>query len=286
MNLLFKLMSLALFATPFVCATLFLPEERKIIESLAKRGEAFIQKYEVDPELKNLLDEHHQDIVAHLKYFAKHGLPKSPTVWQFKWLPGYYVKYNLARIDGMERIKKAIKDHNLDLLDVPEKRIYHVKGRPREVSNMNYVVIVKKIERDHHAQPMSKRHAEQMIKLIKESEYVSMSANNYIRTYNGKIVVIDTESTFDKNKFLSRGLMRLISEPHVISKDYTADALKLILAHLAVHIKKLPARSQHSFNHAVKGKLTKAKAQYSRYFEQMLRKSRDEKVSQKMTPLD
>lgn len=192
----------------------------------------FISRYSVDPALKNILDQHAYEIEDKLDKLAHRGLKEHAT-WQFDWLPGYYVKYNLSRIRGMERIKRCIEENNLDLLGVPDKRIYHVKGRPEILDNRNYVVVIKAIETDPAFQVLSLRHVQQLATLMRKSTYISMTATNYIRTHNNKLIIIDTESTFDKKLLLSKGFMRLISAFHDINKDYTQEALEFVLNQMA-----------------------------------------------------
>ncbi len=193
---------------------------------------SFIKKYEVDPEVKAILDAHHEEISHRLNKITHQGITEHQA-WTFPWLPGYFVKFNLDRIRGMERMKRVIEHHHLDLIEVPDKRIYHVKGRPETLNNMNYVVVVKAVVADPHAEPMTLRHVQQMETLMRETHYISTTATNYIRTFNGKLVMIDTESTFDRTKLLSKGFMRLISAYHDINKDYTQEALRYILTQMA-----------------------------------------------------
>jgi hypothetical protein len=77
-----------------------------------------------------------------------------------------------------------------------------------------------------------------MITLMKETEYVSLSSRNYIRTYNQKIAIIDTESSFNIKKLVPRGFMRLIGTLHVLKRDYTKEALQYLLVAMAQELKK------------------------------------------------
>jgi len=197
--------------------------------------DAYIRKYAVDPEIAAILDAHHDDIARVLRKAADAGRTEH-TTWNFPWLPNYMVKLNIKRITGMERIKKCIEEYNLDLITVPDKRLYHIKGRPTSLSSKNYLVVVKMSETDPHRKPLSLRHMQQIITLMKKSTYISFSASNYIRTYHDKIVMIDTESNFDIRQLLSGGYIRLIAAKHDISRDFTKEALQYLLREIAIEL--------------------------------------------------
>lgn len=217
----------------------------------------FIARYQVDPATAHILDAHAEDILAHLHRIQKHNITEHET-WTFRWLPGYIVKFNLERIHGMEKMRRCIVKHNLDLLTLPDKRIYHVKGRPTLLNNMNYVVVIKMIETDPNRQPMTPRHIEQLIVLMEETGYISTTATNYIRTYHGKLAMIDTESTFDKSKLLSKGYMRLISAYHKVKKDYTKEALQYLLTRMAVEFLRYSKSDYKAIYTEIKDQLKKA----------------------------
>ena len=192
--------------------------------------EAFINKYSVDKDLQEILDNHYEDISYEMRRFLKPGRCKH-GVWTFSWLPGYYVKYNLDRIYGMERMQRRITKYNLDLITLPDKRIYNLKGRPTKLTNKNYVVIIPTVEEEKITEPMSLRLVQQMCTLMHQTGYVSMTKANYIRDKNGIITMIDTESTFDHTiPFL--GFRRLLSAGHQVN-DYTKKAIKYILREIA-----------------------------------------------------
>ena len=202
------------------------------VNALSKTDAEFVAKYAVDPEVKTILDKHSPEIIAKVDNAVKKGRTEH-TTWEFSWLPGYIVKLNLARIQGMERMKRAIKKHNLDLLILPDKRIYNLKGRSEKVNSLNYVVVVKKIETDPLRKPLTLRHVSQLVTLMLETEYISLTADNYIRTYNDKIALIDTESNFDIKQLLNKGYIRLIAAKHNLSTDYTDEAVQHILTQMA-----------------------------------------------------
>ena len=228
------------------------------IQSALSAGteEEFIAKYAVDPEIAEILDKNVIAIEDHLNRIKRNHITEHET-WTFPWLPGYIVKFNLARIYGMERMRRCIEKNNLDLLGLPDKRIYHVKGRPTKLSNFNYVVVVKLVEKDPNAQPMTTRHVEQLIRLMKDTGYVSTTSANYIRTYNGKLIIIDTESTYDLSLLVSKGFMRLISPRHNIAKDYTQEALEFLIIQMVAEMRKNKKRARKSLQKEIEGHLRK-----------------------------
>ncbi len=151
--------------------------------NLSARRDDFIEKHSVEPALQEILDDHADEIYKCLKKIH-HG-SKNHGVWKFKWLPGHYVKYGLARIRGMEKMKKCIKEHDLDLLTVPDKKIYHIKGRPQELSNDNYAVIIKGVDRTPDPEPLTLEQVKQLCTIIHETKYISMTSSNFIRGTDG-----------------------------------------------------------------------------------------------------
>ena len=131
-------------------------------------------------------------------------------------------------------MNRAIKKHNLNLLTMPDKRIYHVKGRPDRLNNQNYVVVIKAVEEAKHPKPLNLKQVQQLSTLIKETAYVSLTSTNYIRMDNDKIALIDTESTFDPAK-ISKGLFRFIQGGN-IDVEYTDEAVEFIIADLIEYI--------------------------------------------------
>lgn len=181
--------------------------------------------YLVNEELQAILDNHADEIYQKIKKVnlstQKHG------AWTFDWLPGYYVKYGLARIKGMEKMKRCIKEHDLNLLTVPDKKIYHIKGRPLELSDRNYAVIVKKVEATKDPQPLTLEQVKQLSTIIHQTRYISMTSSNFIRGTDGLLHLIDTESTFSSHSIL-RGFLRMITTRPNLNTQYTEEALTYI----------------------------------------------------------
>ena len=113
--------------------------------------EYYKERYKVDQEIAQILDAHNELIAAQLTQVEsgskKHG------VWTFTWLPGYYVKYGLARIAGMEKMQQVIDRCKLTSLYVADKRLYHIKGNPTALSNLNYAIVIKAAEARFRSPP-------------------------------------------------------------------------------------------------------------------------------------
>ncbi len=203
-----------------------------------------IEKYAINHKLKSILDDHSDELIALMDEHVNLGKVKH-GVWKFSWLPGYYVKYNLDRIYGVENMKRCIDKFELDSLVVAEKSLYHVKGRPMELSNDNYLVIAKAVKPGKRLPPLSLKQIEQMCKLMHETSYVSLHTKNYIRTADNKIALIDTESTFDSNDLLL-GYARMIGAEgryHAFTKEAFSYLLHRALKELKHH--KIPAKKDY-----------------------------------------
>ena len=206
---------------------------------LSEKDRAFIEKYSVDKSIQALLDAHVDEIKQALKK-ANYDGKSTHFVWTFDWLPGYFVKANIARIYGMEKMNRAIKKLNLDLISVPEKKLYHIKGQPDTLTNRNYLVIIKKVETGvGYEVPLSLRQVKQLCALIRETSYVSMTRTNYIRLSNEKLCIIDTESTYDPHALL-KGFMRLIRGYHDLNTGFTEEALKYLFKEIFREIANKP----------------------------------------------
>jgi hypothetical protein len=185
----------------------------------------FIKKYSVDSVLQQILDIHADEIASKIDEMKLKGIKKH-GVWTFDWLPGYFVKSNVDRIYGLERMQKCIENHNLDMLAIAEKGIYHIKGKPLDLSSWNYVIIAKKVIPAAEQKPLSLRQVQQLITLMHETEYISLHESNYILTEGEKIVLIDTESAFNKN-LIFEGFMRHLRGD--LNKKFSDEALKYVL---------------------------------------------------------
>ncbi len=150
-----------------------------VIAHVLSAQEHYLERYAVDPEVIALLDAHSELLAAKLAEVEdgskKHG------VWTFEWLPHYYVKYGLARIAGLEKMQEAINRCKLTSLYVADKRLYHVKGNPTALSNVNYAVVVKAAKAAQGLPPLTLEEVQQLCTLMHETGYISMSGTGAVR---------------------------------------------------------------------------------------------------------
>ncbi len=194
-------------------------------------GEAFVKEHSVSEELAQKLDQHSEQLARlvekiHATPRQKHG------VWTFDWLPGYYVKYNVSRVIKAELLRRCIQKEGLDLLHVPQKLLYHIKGRPTELSNLNYVVLSKKVKdspSEYHKR-MDLEQVQQFMTAIEKTGHLSTFEPNFLRLSDRRISFIDTDGTFNMTK-PNTGFTRLLDRSLV--HYYTADALEHIIDRIA-----------------------------------------------------
>lgn len=211
--------------------------------SLTLRGqEHYLDRYPVDPEIAAILDEHSDEIAQKLDQVdagsKKHG------VWTFDWLPDYYVKYGLARIAGVEKMQEAITRFGLSSLTVADKRLYHIKSAPQELTSRNYAVVIKRVKAQHNVPPITLDEMKQLCTLMHATGYISLAGPlskkgpNYIRVKGGKFCLIDTESRYEPERLLL-GFMRIL-RTHDFSRDLSEDALKLVFLEIRQLLEKQP----------------------------------------------
>jgi len=220
----------------------------------------YIEHYSVDPKIAAIMDRHSNEVSKKIKKINQSRMQKH-GVWQFDWLPGYYVKYGLARIDGMELMKKCIQDHNLYHLTVPNKKIYHIKGRPSELSDQNYAVVIKEVKFSPHDMPLTLEEVKQLCTLAHETDYISITKRNVIRTKNGKLSLIDTESTYSRKRLL-KGFLRMIGGFYDLNKDYEREALKHVFWEIKNYLADHPQEADFAMN-LLRGYLKEQKKPYS-----------------------
>ncbi len=206
--------------------------------------EAFIKDHYVSDEIANILDKQSEKLASlarkvHESPRQKHG------VWTLRELPGYYVKYNVSRVTKCELLARVIEEEGLDLLHVPDKRLYHIKGRPYEFHSLNYVVVIKKVkdDRKEYRKRMNLEQVRQIITVIKESGHLSLYEPNHLRLSGGRISFIDTDGGFDKDK-ITVGIIRMFDRN--LSHYYTPEALAYITDEIAKHLVRV--KSKHHKN--------------------------------------
>ncbi len=234
---------------------------------------SYEKSYPVDPTIATILDTKApmlSKMAAEVhKSSQKHG------VRQFEWLPGYYVKYGLARISGMEKMQEVIDRCNLTDVTVADKRVYHIKGRPQDLSNLNYLVVIKRVESAHNLPPLTMEEVQQLTTIMHETGYISMTGPqckkgpNYIRTEDGKLCLIDTESRYDHAQLL-KGFLRFL-ETHDFNRDLSPEALQHIFGEIKELLKEQPENISFYLKEVrkcIKTQKGTPSWDYSRYFKE------------------
>ena len=204
------------------------------------------QDYAVKSDIQAILDDHSEEINKKIKKIYNGA--RMHGVWQFDWLPNYYVKYGLARIKGLEHIQACIEKYNLTSLTTPDKRLYHIPGRPTNLSDRNYAIVVKAVEKTDEEMPLTLDELKQLCTIIRKADYIDMTSTNYMRLKNGKICLIDTEGIFDRSRHLD-GFLRMVATWHDFNTDYTEQALKYLLKQLRKALKDRPDRIPFALKH-------------------------------------
>lgn len=181
-----------------------------------------------------LLDQHAQQlqILANAAHDQPH-LRMGRHVHEMPWLPGYFIKYGVKRFYNAQKLKSIIQAHRLNLLCVAKKYLYHIPGRPTTLSDKNYLVIVKKVEKDispsgDQRQILNLEQIQQLCYVALKARHYDLHTSNYILS-KGKLVIIDTDSgampsekvieRFDNDRLVhgirirTVGRMRIFNDP-------------------------------------------------------------------------
>lgn len=111
------------------------------------------------------------------------------------WLKGYYIKYGIQRVHNAQKLAAVIKEHNLDLLSVPEKYAYHVPGTDYQLSDQNYVAIVKEVSgKKGQGQNLNEKQMKQLCQVALHAKHYDLHPANYIQQKDGTLVIIDTDA--------------------------------------------------------------------------------------------
>ncbi len=224
-----------------------------ILVGISLYGKPYHETYRVNRHVKEKLDAHSGLLAKKLKQVhqgtQKHG------VWQFDWLQGYYIKYGLARIEGMEKMQKVIDRCNLSSITVADKRVYRIKGTDikgtdRKPSNRNCAIVIKRVKAENNLAPVTLDEVQQLCTIMHETGYISMTGPlakkgpNYIRTKDGSFCLIDTESRYDHTNLL-KGFIRLL-QSHDYTRDLSEEALKHILWEVEQLLKEKPEEIRYT----------------------------------------
>lgn len=214
----------------------------------AHSNNAYIREHTVSPELKDILDAHRKDIKKFIKHCDEYSckkmnsrelrklpgsLEKHTKAWQLPFLPGYFLKHGITRIEGAEKIRAAARSYGLNRITAPEKFLYHIPGRSYELNNLNYFIIAPKLHAHKKHHPFTEQDVKQLCTLIKVTGYCDVHSRNIMRLENNQMAFIDTDDwAFGHEPY--KGLLRLISHfGHFnLHRDFTESALKYILSQL------------------------------------------------------
>lgn len=189
-----------------------------------------------DENVITLLDTHINEVKDAFKSNIE-GCIKKGKVYEFSWLPGYIIKKRaISRIRGTIKIRNTIEKYNLDLLVIPDKRLYHIPGQRKKLSNDNYLLVCPKYHDKEEQKPFTLDQVEQILTFLLGSGYGDFKPDNYFRLEDNKLVIIDTEwQVFNPNKKF-KNIARLIFDTDL--SLYTESAFILIMQSLSKYIPK------------------------------------------------
>lgn len=147
-------------------------------------------------DIQKALDSHASEIKEFLdKCIDKPNARMGGNVCKKEWLPGYYIKYGIQRVSNAEKLKAVIKKHNLDLLTVAEKYQYHIPGNSDQLSDENYLTVVKEVS-GHKGQGknLSVKQVAQLCQVALHAKHYDLHPANYISQKDGTLMIIDTDS--------------------------------------------------------------------------------------------
>ncbi len=202
------------------------------VNALSERKEALIKKYAAPQHIIDILEQH-TDFFLKIIHECTMGDCKKDygnLVWQFDTLPGYYVKYGVNRIKGLEKIRECIETFNLNRLTVSKKYLYHIPGKDIEFTDENYWVVAEEQKPAPIPLVINLEEAKQMFTLIDETGFYDFQPHNIIRNTDNKLAIIDTEPRFNSKWGTCFGLRRIITSQHYdLNTHFTEDALKFIM---------------------------------------------------------
>lgn len=203
------------------------------LQGASKRHEQIIKKYSLDPTLAKKLDAQSKELIKLIKPCSGKECTIKHPVWELPWLPGYLMKHDICRIEGMEKIRTCIDAFKLECITVPRKYLYHIPGMPEDLNDANYYVIVPKLTAKKTTSPITLSEIQQLHTIIKHTGYCDIQKSNILRLENNQLAIIDTESSaFCNEPYV--GLMRFISYygEFNIHEDFTNEAFEYIISEL------------------------------------------------------
>ena len=162
-------------------------------------------------------------------------------------LPGWVIKYgrrfswmfnNIARINMAEEIQAYLDKKHITSVVMPQKKLFHIPGRPKKFRNQNYLVFSEKMNVQPREEPriLSRKTVKETCRVIWHFGLVDASAGNFCLLDNEHVTIVDTEPTSRTGK----GLWWVLDNP--LSRIVRASAGEYIFRH-SVTIKEAPAQT-------------------------------------------
>lgn len=162
-------------------------------------------KTNVPANVKGLLDAHQQEMQSISDDCNKKNTdPKEQhygnSIFQRSWLPGYFIKWDVERYKNAQGLAIFIEKNRLKI-KVANKWLYHIPGKPFELTNENYLVIAEKAagehppctrtwDRDH----LSKSQLLQLKQIVNDVPFGDINPTNLTITSDGVVTIIDTDA--------------------------------------------------------------------------------------------
>ena len=112
-----------------------------------------------------------------------------------------------------------------------KKYLYHIPGRPEELTSENYLVGAEEQVSVNKPLIINLEEAQQIYTLLKETGFFDFHQYNIIRNKENKLAIIDSENfDFNENWGTCIGLKRIITKGFFdLNAHFTEEALKYIL---------------------------------------------------------
>ncbi len=149
-------------------------------------------------DVRRILNLHAPEVGA-LLFGWNHYVPKpdedeEARVKVFPWLPAYMLKFGVERVANAHRLREFIQKHELNLLRVPKKYLYHIPAMPRALSNRNYIVVAELITEDEDdGCVVDFPRMEQLCTVALKLPYYDFHSGNFWPLPDGSVVIVDTD---------------------------------------------------------------------------------------------
>lgn len=115
-----------------------------------------------------------------------------------------FMKYDVDRVILAEKLKKFIEQNNLDQLDVAAKYVYPLEDQNGSVRWRVFSEMVPSLEKGFEGKKITLKELQQLIKVSEDFTYADWHDGNLIRSTDGKLVFVDTESEAFCSDFIHR----------------------------------------------------------------------------------